>query len=74
MIKKVAPSFGRLLSSAIKSGSDMHIVVAIAIAETSEMEWEVENKYFSSKIVLTKNEIIYSLIISFLLLFVYWQF
>nr|UZG77129.1 MyD88-like protein L1 [Strongylocentrotus purpuratus] len=40
MIKKVAPSFSRLLSSAIKSGSDMHIVVAIAIVGTSEMEWE----------------------------------
>ncbi|XP_030853139.1 uncharacterized protein LOC105439997 [Strongylocentrotus purpuratus] len=44
MIKKVAPSFGRLLSSAIKSGSDMHIVVAIAIVETSEMEWEGNEK------------------------------
>ena len=71
MIKTVAPSFSRLLSSAIKSGSDMHIVVAIAIVRTSEMKWEVDNIYFSSKIVLTKNEIIYSFIISFLLLCVY---
>eukprot|EP00057_Strongylocentrotus_purpuratus_P010571 XP_011665045.1 PREDICTED: uncharacterized protein LOC105438652 [Strongylocentrotus purpuratus] len=44
MIKKVSPSFGRLLSSAIKSGSDMHIVVAIAIVGTSEMEWEGNEK------------------------------
>ncbi|XP_054770128.2 uncharacterized protein LOC129277962 [Lytechinus pictus] len=44
IIKKVAPSFIRLVQSAIKSGSDMHIVVAIAIIETSEMTWEGQEK------------------------------
>nr|XP_054769399.1 LOW QUALITY PROTEIN: uncharacterized protein LOC129277217 [Lytechinus pictus] len=45
IIKKMAPSFIRLLSSAIRSSSDMHIAVAIAIASsTRDLTWEGQEK------------------------------
>nr|XP_054756668.1 uncharacterized protein LOC129262561 [Lytechinus pictus] len=44
IIKKVQGSFVRLLSSCLQSGSDMHLVVALAIAESNEMTWEGTEK------------------------------
>nr|XP_054759991.1 uncharacterized protein LOC129266170 [Lytechinus pictus] len=44
VLKKVAGSFLTLLKSCIDSASDMHVVVALGIVETTEMTWEGTEK------------------------------